>query len=228
LGPWFRSWPYLRLWTCLRRGTLRLGGRTYLRSWAFLWGWSWWLNRPLLGRRSHLLSWLGSLDRPFRLNGLVGRPGLWALLHHGSRDRLTPFHSKRLGNYNRLRLAAVYGNELGAVCTCCKLVLLLNSQRGQSRLPQSGQFRRARWKIHAPTTAAIAHAVVGSDIGDVADVGVVDDGGVHIRDLAVVVELVVIPVPAVIAAADIAVSVIHTTVVANVAAPITLMPPVTA
>jgi hypothetical protein len=35
-------------------------------------------------------------------------------------------YRKRLSGYDRLRLAAVYGNELGAVCTGLNPVLLLN------------------------------------------------------------------------------------------------------
>jgi hypothetical protein len=56
----------------------------------------------------------------------------------------------------------------------------------------------------------------------------VNDGGIDVRDLAVVVELVVIPISAVVATPDIAVSVVHAAVVADVAAPIALVPAVTA
>jgi hypothetical protein len=49
---------------------------------------------------------------------------LWPLLHH--RGRLTPFHGKRPGLYDRLRLTAVYGNELGAVGARGNPLLLLN------------------------------------------------------------------------------------------------------
>jgi hypothetical protein len=56
----------------------------------------------------------------------------------------------------------------------------------------------------------------------------VNDGDVDVGHLAVVVELVVIPKSAVVAAADIAVSVVHAAVVTNVTAPIPLMPPVAA
>ena len=103
----------------MRRGTLLLGSRvrlrggTLLRRRAFLLGCSYWLNWPLLG------CW------PFRLNRLVGGPGLWPLLHWGS-NRLAPFHGQRSGGYDRLRLAAVYGNKLGAVRARCSPLLLLN------------------------------------------------------------------------------------------------------
>jgi hypothetical protein len=51
---------------------------------------------------------------------------LLARLHHRDWSGLTPLHGKRLCHYDRLRLAAVYGNELGAVCTGGYPVLLLN------------------------------------------------------------------------------------------------------
>ena len=47
---------------------------------------------------------------------------------------------------------------------------------------------------------------------------------VYVRDPAVVVELVVVPISAVVAATDIAIAVVHTAIVANVAAPKTTMP----
>jgi cytosine/uracil/thiamine/allantoin permease len=52
----------------------------------------------------------------------------------------------------------------------------------------------------------------------------VDDGVVYVRDPTVVIELVVVPISAVVAATNIAVAVIHTTIVANIAAPKTAMP----
>jgi hypothetical protein len=64
--------------------------------------------------------------RPFRLNRLIGGPGLQARLHDWDRDRLTPFHGKRPGDYDRLRLAAVNGSKLGAVRAGSNSVLLLN------------------------------------------------------------------------------------------------------
>ena len=111
-----RHWP-LWLWS-----RVHLRGRTNLRRGAFLWGCPYRLNRPLLGCRSCRRC---LRDRPFRLNRLVGGPGLWPLLHWGS-NRLAPFHGQRSGGYDRLRLAAVYGNKLGAVRARRNLLLLLH------------------------------------------------------------------------------------------------------
>jgi hypothetical protein len=51
-----------------------------------------------------------------------------------------------------------------------------------------------------------------------------DDGGVDVGYAPVVVESVVVPIPAVVASADIAVAIVHTPVIADVAAPKTTMP----
>jgi len=122
-----RHWP-LWLWS-----RVHLLGRAYLRRRAFLLSCPYRLNRPLLGFRSCRRCLLNRpcrrclRDRPFRLNRLVGGPGLWPLLHYWGRNRLTPFHGKRPGDYDRLRLAAVYGNKLGAVRARCNPLLPLNS-----------------------------------------------------------------------------------------------------
>lgn len=121
-----RSGTFFWSRVCLLYRPRWLRGGTDLRSRAFLDRRPGWRNRPLLGSWSHLLSRHRLLDRPFLLGPLDGGPGLWALLHHWGRPRLTPFHGKRFGHHHRLRLAAVYGNELGAVCAGGNPVLLLN------------------------------------------------------------------------------------------------------
>jgi hypothetical protein len=70
----------------------------------------------------------------------------------------------------------------------------------------------------------IAHAVIVRDVGHVGDVSIVDDRIVYVRDPAIVIELVMVPVSAVVAATHITVAIIHTAIVANVAAPKTAMP----
>jgi hypothetical protein len=70
-----------------------------------------------------LLGWCRLLHRPFFLSPLDG--GLLARLHR-DQSRLMMLHGKRLRSNDRLRLAAVYGRELGAVCTRLNPVLLLN------------------------------------------------------------------------------------------------------
>jgi hypothetical protein len=65
------------------------------------------------------------LDRPFFLSPLDG--GSWLLTRlHRDQSGLMMLYGKGLRGYDRLRLAAVYCRELGAVCTGLNLVLLLN------------------------------------------------------------------------------------------------------
>jgi hypothetical protein len=127
---WLRSRPYLRGWTFHGSGMrllyrpLWLWRWPYLRRWALLRSGPYLLNRPLLGRRcSHLLSRRWLRYRPFLHRPIDRGPGA---LHYWDRNRLTAFHGKRLGDYDRLRLATVYSNELGSVCTRLHPVLLLN------------------------------------------------------------------------------------------------------
>jgi hypothetical protein len=120
----------------------------------------------------------------------------------------------------------VLGRELCPVRAGRNPVLLLHRQRWQTRLPQGGQFRSGRPKIHTPGTTVIAHAIVRSDVHYVRNVSIVDGGDVHVRHLAVVVELVIVPISTVVSAADVAVAVVHASVVADVAAPVTTMPSV--
>ena len=110
----------------MRHGTLLLGSRsrvrlrgTYLRCRTLLLRCPYRRNWPLLGCRSYrrcLLYW------PFCLSPIDRGPGSL----HWDRHRLTPFHGKRPGLYDRLRLAAVYCNELGAVGARGNPLLLLN------------------------------------------------------------------------------------------------------
>jgi len=148
----------------------------------------------------------------------------WTLLYNRSLNWFTPLDGKRPVHYNGLRLTAVYGGELRAVGACGHPVLLLDPQLSETRLPQSRQLCTGRREIHSPTATAVAHAVVVRDVGHVGDVGIVDDGVVYVRDPAVVVELVVIPITAVVAASNIPVAVVDTAIVANVAAPKAAMP----
>lgn len=147
-----------------------------------------------------------------------------ALLYGRNHDRLPPFDGKWLGHHDRLRSPTILRHELGPVVAGFYLDLLLDLQSRQTRLTQGGQFCRGRGKIDPTAATAVAHAVVGRDVGHVGDVGVANDGGVYVRDLTVVAELVVVPIATVITATDITVAVIHTTVVADVASPKATMP----
>jgi hypothetical protein len=55
----------------------------------------------------------------------------------------------------------------------------------------------------------------------------VDDGSVHVCDVAVVIELVMVPIATVIATPDISIAVVHTAVIADIAAPEAAVPSIT-
>jgi hypothetical protein len=124
LWPLLRSRPYLRSWALLRGWTL-LRRWPHLWSGAFLWSLPYLLHRPLLGRWPHLLGGCCLLHRPFFLSALGGGSRLLTRLHW-DQSGLMMLYGKRLRDDDRLRLAAVYGRELGAVCTRLNPVLLLN------------------------------------------------------------------------------------------------------
>ena len=220
---------FLGIWMHLRSGPL-------LVSRAQLLGWPLRLRLPYLLRRRRLQGWPGLWSllgnacpwyRPLCLRGVQGRGSRqWTLLYSRSLNWLAPLDGERPVHYNRLRLAAVDGRELGTVGAGSYPVLLLDPQLRQTRLPQCRQLCRGRRQIHSAAATAVAHAVVVRDVGDVRDVGIVDDGGVNVRDPTVVIEVVVAPISAVVATANIAVAVIHTAIVANIAAPKAAVPAV--
>jgi hypothetical protein len=158
---------------------------------------------------------------------MVDWPRQWALLYGRNHNRLTPLHGKRSAHDYGLGLAAVGGYKLRTVGAGGHPVLLLHPQLRQTWLAQCSQFGRAWRKIHSPAAAAVTHAVVGRDVGHVGDVGVVDDGSVHVCDVAVVIELVMVPIATVIATPDISIAVVHTAVIADIAAPEAAVPSIT-
>jgi hypothetical protein len=235
-----RSWMYL-----LRGRRVDLRGRDRVnllsRNWVYLWSRSraflrsrnlMYLRCGAFWRSTHRM-WLHCLGRLIWPNLLGHWPCCLGLRNGGPRQlapycrnryRLHPFHGKGPGKGNRLRPAAVYRSKLGPIRAGRCLVLLLHSQFLQARLPQGRHFRRTRGKIHTSTAARIAHTIVGRDVGHVGNVSIVDDGVVHVRDLAVVVELVTVPISAVIPAADVPVAVVHAAVIADVAGPKSTVP----
>jgi hypothetical protein len=128
-------------------------------------------------------------------------------------------NGQRLGDDNCLRLSTIHCCKLGSVLTGLLLVLLLHGQRRQATHAHGGQLRSRGRKIDTSAAATVTDTVIRCDVGHVRDVGVVYVGHVYIRDLAVVIELVIVPITTVVAAADVAVAVIHAAIVADVAAP---------
>jgi hypothetical protein len=86
-------------------------------------------------------------------------------------------------------------------------------------------------KLNALRPTVIARAVVVVDRDVIHDCPVVDVGDVNVAnvvDAAVVVEIVAVPVSALVAPAGVAAAVVHTTVEADVAAPVAVVEAVSA
>ena len=137
-------------------------------------------------------------------------------------------HGKRPSYGHRLRLTAVHGSKLSTIGAGRHLDLLLHAQLLRPWLTQSLQFSPARGKVYPPAAATITNPVVGRDVGHVGDVSVVDDGVVYVRHPAVVIELIMVPISAIVATANVAVAIIHTAVVSDVTAPKSTMPSIAA
>ena len=122
------------------------------------------------------------------------------------------------------RLPVVYGGTQFLVGACFLKVLVLRPDRPDVSLASRGLFFMARSRVNTTIATVIADAVYCRIVVD--DRGVV--GIVNFRDIdvvhrAVVVKAVVVPAPAFITAAEIAVAVIYAAVKANLWAPLTLM-----
>jgi hypothetical protein len=120
-------------------------------------------------------------------------------------------------------MIVIDGGKLPAVGLGLPHVLHLGGQRSYSGFVQNRQFGGGRPGVESASTSHIAHVYVG-DVRDSVVIHIVNDSGVHVVDRAVVSKLVMIPIPALIAAADITVAVIDAAVVANVMTPIPVVP----
>lgn len=106
--------------------------------------------------------------------------------------------------------------KLLAVLCCRLLVLHLRGHRRNALLTQCGGFRRQRLASDAsrPVVAGAVHRGVGD--AAVIDVNV---GYLYVVDGAVIVETISAPIPALIAYAAVAESVVNAAVVADIWAP---------
>jgi hypothetical protein len=77
--------------------------------------------------------------------------------------------------------------------------------------------------IQSSSAAVITHSHV-SDVRYSVVVNVVDDGGVHVIDAAIVVELIAAPIAAFVAAAHVAETIVHSAIEADVRAPVAVIP----
>jgi len=133
---------------------------------------------------------------------------------------------------NLSRSATIGGVELLLVLGRGLSDLTLFWQRRGTELAAGSQFRRTWLDVDASAATVVAHVVLDAAVvGDVVvdNRAVIDVGGAaNVGDAAVVVEVVVVPVAAEVADADVAEAVVDTTVVANVGAPIAVVEAVAA
>lgn len=96
-------------------------------------------------------------------------------------------------------------------------------RRSDVTVTRSEIFIAARACRHAAGTAIVAHAIDGDVVDHGLVVGVVNDGGIHVVDCAVVGEVIAIPAAADITAANITAAVVHSAIEADVRAPVARM-----
>ncbi len=118
--------------------------------------------------------------------------------------------------------AVVLVVELLLVLGSALVDLALGGHRRRVVLVLGSELGGLRTVVYAAATAVVADAGVVVDL-DVAFVDVMNDGRVYVGDGAVVVEVIALPVAAVVAVAGVAVAVVDATVKANVRAPVTAM-----
>jgi hypothetical protein len=86
-----------------------------------------------------------------------------------------------------------------------------------------GHFRRTRLIPHAAVAAVEADPIIGGDILYAVVVYVLHLIRVHVVDGAVVVEVIAVPVAALVPIADITEAIVDTAVVADVPAPVAMV-----
>jgi hypothetical protein len=241
---WLRTCLLLRSWSCLGLGwtVLRLcwtrlwlnGARLRLARAGLRLARPCWLNLwPVLrlAGSSGLNGWLAGSPG---LNGWLARPGLGLFrtirrltrtvaglgAEVGPRDAgLRGDRSCGDGNGGA---ALVLIEELLTVRGRFALVLQLGGHGRCTGSAHGCYFSRLRPNVEAASAAVVGDAVAHVAILNRAAVDVIDAGGDAV-DGAVVVEVISIPIPAVIAAAGVAEAVVDAAVEADIAAPVAAM-----
>jgi hypothetical protein len=125
----------------------------------------------------------------------------------------------------------IYRGELCAVRRRFALQLELSAHRWCMRGAIRSYLRGDRVKLNSVRSTVIACAVVVVDRDVVDDRAVINVGDVDVADVvhvAVVVEVVTVPIAALVTSSDIAVAVIHAAIKTDVAAPVAMVEAVSA
>ncbi len=129
---------------------------------------------------------------------------------------------------NRLRLAVIDVEELRTILSRLPRVHCLRRQWRQVPFTRRLQLRWSGTRFNAAVAASIADAVIVVIVdGHVVHVDIPYDRRVYIRDRAVVIEIVVVPVATVIATANISMPIVDAAVVADMRSPVAVIPAVT-
>lgn len=198
---------WMRLRASFRMGRLRVHLRPLL-----------WL-RPVF--RPGYLLWLRAVLRSRLLSRPVGH-GMyhWRTDHRSGMD--IAIRLKRLGGHKHRRTSVINSGELCPICCGSATQLKLCAHRRGMRSAKRCDLGRRRAHSNSVWAAVIADAVV--DDGPVDDNrAVIDVLNVHtaeIVDLAVVGELITVPVSALIADASVAHPIIDAAVEADISAPV--------
>jgi hypothetical protein len=222
------SFPRRFAGSCGRRSRPDGGWRRPARScgWAFrLHSFPWWFIRDRWSRSGCTSrNGFGSAIR-LRTYRLSCRSGT---SRNNGCDWLTCRHWLRLCDHRRTALIRRY--KLLGVLRGCLPLLQLGGHGRHALLAYRGSFHRQRTSRHSSRTvvAGAASWVVDRDVVDdycICDCAVVhaDIAAVQVVRRAVVIEAASAPVPALIASANVAESIINSTVIADVMAPVAVV-----
>jgi len=236
---WRRTsfWPSFRRWFRCRTGLwpgfrCRFRCRTGLLYWPLFWtrlrcGSCFWprlRSRWFWTRRRSLSPRLGATlwrrTRAHRCGSLRGSRGTrrWCVVRS---------FDWALSHQRRRMPAASLGSKLRGIRRRLTGMLDLRGYRRGAPVTHDGQFLRRGPRVDstAPTVIAGAAAVI---VRHRIFIDIVNDRSVHIRDRGVVVNAVVVPVRALIAAARISEAVINAAIIADVRTPVARVPMVIA
>ena len=131
-----------------------------------------------------------------------------------------------LGRGKRLGSSMVHRSELRAVCPRLLPQLQLSAHRRRVGCAIRRYLCGDRTELNSVRSTVIARPVVIVDRDIVYDRPVVNVGDVNVADVidvAVVVEIVPVPVTALVASAGVSVAIVHATIEANVATPVAMV-----
>lgn len=137
--------------------------------------------------------------------------------------------SRWSGQSRRLRNTAVGFIKIPAILLRYALMSFLRADGSHTAFMQSCLLLRAGTRGYTAMAAVVADAIDSDVVDDGAvDVDISHDGGVHMADGAVVVEVIAAPVSAFISVAVVSVTVIHAAIESQMWSPVASVPHIAA